>query len=96
MASQRVSTYRAIVREVNRTVSETLVSLQGPWAHPRGQSVSTLATRPKVVFRHVRAIFEDHREEKDGARFYRDMRNAAMFMHSQRIHKVPRHIILLS
>ncbi|KAI1792856.1 hypothetical protein LXA43DRAFT_972208 [Ganoderma leucocontextum] len=69
MASQRVSAYRAIVREVNRA------------------SATARATRPKVVSQHVRAIFENHREDGDVNKFYHDMHNAAMFMHSQRIHK---------
>ncbi|KAM5535690.1 hypothetical protein V8D89_010677 [Ganoderma adspersum] len=69
MASQRVSAYRAIVREVNRA------------------SVNARATRPRVVSQHVRAIFDTHREGRRADIFYHDVRNAATFMHSQRIHK---------
>ncbi|EJF62927.1 hypothetical protein BD309DRAFT_949490 [Dichomitus squalens] len=50
-------------------------------------SINARATRPKVVSQCIRAIFESSREDKDTSRFYHDMRNAATFMRSQRIHK---------
>ncbi|RPD61872.1 hypothetical protein L226DRAFT_571277 [Lentinus tigrinus ALCF2SS1-7] len=50
-------------------------------------SIYPRATRPSVVTQHIRAIFEQPREDKEGERFYRDMRNAATFMHSQEMHK---------
>ncbi|KAI0721826.1 hypothetical protein C8T65DRAFT_565265 [Cerioporus squamosus] len=51
-------------------------------------SIYPRATRPNAVSQHIRAIFEQPREDKDGERFYRDMRNAATFLHSQQMHKV--------
>ena len=41
-------------------------------------------------------MFESHNEGKSIDKFYHDMRNAATFMHSQRIHKVLQHVLLLS
>ena len=36
----------------------------------------------------MRAIFEAPRQDTDSGKFYHDMRNAAIFMRSQRMHKV--------
>ncbi|KAI0356582.1 hypothetical protein OH77DRAFT_1495384 [Trametes cingulata] len=50
-------------------------------------SIYPRATRPRTVASHIRAIFEERRDGDDNARFYHDMRNAATFLRSQRMHK---------
>ncbi|KAH9894320.1 hypothetical protein C8Q73DRAFT_790871 [Cubamyces lactineus] len=50
-------------------------------------SIYPRATRPNTVASHVRAIFAERRDGNDNERFLHDMRNAATFMRSQRMHK---------
>ncbi|KAI0663095.1 hypothetical protein C8Q70DRAFT_1050787 [Cubamyces menziesii] len=50
-------------------------------------SIYPRATRPNTVAAYVRAIFEERRDGDDNERFFHDMRNAATFMRSQRMHK---------
>ncbi|TFK93925.1 hypothetical protein K466DRAFT_477738 [Polyporus arcularius HHB13444] len=50
-------------------------------------SIYPRATRPNAVSQHIRAIFDQPREDKDRERFYHDMRNVATFMRSQQMHK---------
>ncbi|KAI0637863.1 hypothetical protein C8Q77DRAFT_1153565 [Trametes polyzona] len=50
-------------------------------------SIYSRPARPKTVSAHIRSIFEDPQSSKDSARFLHDMRNAATFMRSQRMHK---------
>ncbi len=55
---------------------------------PVRQSIYPRATRPNAVSQHIRAIFDQPREDKDREQFYHDMRNVATFMRSQQMHKV--------
>ena len=84
--SMSSSTYRGVVRELYKSVSDADL-VYGCTAY-LVQSVSSRATRNKTIASNFRALFERPRTEEESERFNHDIENALTFMHSQRMHKV--------